>query len=318
MDTSTHVITGVGLVGLSFIDPTMANHPELFTSMLFCTIVGSNAPDVDFLYKYKGNDTYVKMHRGMSHSLIAQVFLALSIACIATLANGGLFFTTFFFWTLLAVIIHVLFDICNIYGTQAFRPITHKWFALNILPIFDPFIMIVHIVGIALWLVGFHSGTVFLVIYLAILLYILLRFKVYQNVLKQITRESEPGATYTLIPTFRLNHWGVIASYNQQYKLGKFEKNRFVWSKVLMKASEKNEIIRASRKHSFVHYLMLHSTHLHANIINHKDGYEVHWFDLRYQSKMDEPFIAIIKLDKKLNLVDSNVKRGLIPAPEKV
>ncbi len=317
MDTSTHVITGVGLAGLSFLDPTIASHPELLTSMLFCTIVGSNAPDVDFLYKYIGNDLYVQKHRGFSHSLFAQGFLAVVIASIATLSNGGFYFTTFFIWTLLAVLIHVLFDICNIYGTQAFRPLSNRWYALNILPIFDPFIMLLYIIGIIFWILGFSPAVTFTIIFTTIVIYIGIRYVVHYMVLKQLIQQSEPTVKFTLIPTFRLNHWGVIASNNHQYKLGKYENNLVSWSKVLMKASEKNQIIGASRKNDFVQFLMLHSAYLHAKIIAQNDGYEVHWFDLRYQSKIDEPFIAIIKLDKKLNLVASDVKRGLISAPER-
>ncbi|TKC16393.1 metal-dependent hydrolase [Robertmurraya kyonggiensis] len=317
MDTSTHVITGVGLAGISFIDPTIGTHPELLSSMLFCTIVGSNAPDVDFLYKYKGNDTYLKKHRGISHSLYFQVILAFLIASIATIGNGGSYFPTFFLWTLIAVSLHVLFDICNIYGTQAFRPFTNRWVALNLLPILDPFIMAAHLIGIGFWFGGYHSGMIFSFVYIGILMYVAWRYRVHQNVLRRLIRDGEKGVTYTLLPTFRSDCWGVIASCNQHFKLGKYDKNGVVWSKVLMKASDKNEIIQASRKHSFIKYLQTHSAYMHASIINKEDGYEVHWFDLRYQWKIDEPFIAIIKLDKKLNFVQSDVKRGLLAIPER-
>lgn len=57
-------MTGVGLAGLSFLDPTMANHPELLSSMLFCTIVGSNAPDINIIEgKYPQQaDTFIYLN----------------------------------------------------------------------------------------------------------------------------------------------------------------------------------------------------------------------------------------------------------------
>lgn len=316
MDTSTHVITGVGLAGLSHLDPTVANHPELLSSILFCTVIGSNAPDLDFLYKYKGNEIYVQKHRGMSHSLYSQIMLSAAIASLACTWNNGMFFLTFFMWSFLAVLLHVLFDICNIYGTQAFRPWNSKWIALSVLPIFDPFIMIVHLLGIGLWLLGIPSGHLFLSLYILIILYIFYRYYIYIKVLRRVASVVKEGVDILLIPTLRLNNWGIIASDIDHYKLGRFENKRITWTKVLDKVCEKNEVIRASRDHWFVDYLLDHSSYLHAKIVIQPNGYEVHWYDLRYQSKIDEPFIAIVTLDSKLNLVNSKVKRGLIAAPE--
>lgn len=317
MDTSTHIMTGVGLTGLSFLDPTIANHRELLAPMLFCTIVGSNAPDVDFLFKYKGNETYVKKHRGISHSLYSQGLLSFLVAAVATLGTGGSYFLTFLLWSFIAVFVHVLFDSCNIYGTQAFRPFSKRWIALNILPIFDPFIMLLFVVGLILWITGLHSGMIFSIVYSLVIVYIVSRYFIHQRVLKHLYRQGEVGVTYTLLPTFRINSWVVIANQNQQYKLGKYENNQVVWSKVLKKEREENKIIQASSSHSFINYLMHHSPFMHARMIQNEEGYEVHWFDLRYQWKIDEPFIAIIKLDKKLNFIHSDVKRGLLTAPEK-
>lgn len=312
MDTATHVMSGVGLAGLSFLDPTMANHPELLSSMLFCTIVGSNAPDIDIIHKYKGNDIYVQKHRGVSHSIPAQGILISSIAGVATMVHGGLYFSTFLFWTFLAVLLHVLFDICNIYGTQALRPWNHKWIALNILPIFDPFIMFLHILGTALWMIGFPPGIIFSYVYLLIVIYILFRYVKLQSIKRQLLSQHDTEVSYTLIPMLRMNHWRIIASFNHEYKLGKYENSRIIWSKVLMKADEKNKIIRASKEHTFVHFLKKQTDCLHAKVIENKDGYEVHWYDLRYQSKIDDPYVAIIKLDQKLNFIQSEVKRGFI------
>ncbi|MBB6444106.1 metal-dependent hydrolase [Bacillus benzoevorans] len=104
--------------------------------------------------------------------------------------NGGLYFSTFLFWTFLAILLHVLFDICNIYGTQALRPWNQKWIALNILPIFDPFIMSLLVLGTVLWILGFSPGMVFSFVYILILLYILLRYVIQQKIKRQLLSES--------------------------------------------------------------------------------------------------------------------------------
>ncbi|RFB09664.1 metal-dependent hydrolase [Bacillus sp. HNG] len=316
MDTATHVMTGVGLAGLSFLDPTMANHPELLSSMLFCTIVGSNAPDIDIIHKWKGNDIYVQKHRGFSHSIPAQAMLIFCIAGSATMVNGGLYFSTFLLWTCLAVLLHVISDIFNIYGTQALRPLRNTWIALNILPIFDPFIMSLHLLGTFLWLSGLSSGIVFSYMYILIFIYVLLRYVIQRKIKRKLLSKRDSGVTYTLIPMFRVDHWGIIASLDDRYKLGKYENGCIIWSKDIMKADEKSNIIRASKKNTFVHFIKKQSDCIHAKIIEKMDGYEVHWYDLRYQSRIDEPYVAIIKLDQKLNFVNSEIKRGFIRPTE--
>jgi inner membrane protein len=318
MDTTTHVTIGIGLAGLSFFDPTVAGNPELTMGILACTIIGSNAPDIDCLYKLKGNETYVQHHRGLSHSLPVIMLLATIIATIMTLFYSGSYFFTFFTWSLVAVVLHVIVDICNIYGTQALRPFTKKWLALNVLPIFDPTIMILHIVGFIAWAIGFPQALTFAFIYLLISCYVLLRIVKARNIVNALKHNSKNGETYTLIPTFSLNSWTVIASGEENYRLGKYEKETINWLKTIEKTSDENQIIKAAKQNHFIHHLLQYSPYLHAKIVKIKEGYEVHWFDLRYQSRIDEPFVAIIYLDQQLNLIKSYVKRGLISVPEKI
>lgn len=319
MDTTTHITTGICLAGLSFIDPTVSNHPEILAGMMICTIVGSNAPDIDFLYKYKGNEEYVKEHRGMTHSIPALFILSISIAFLVSLLYGGSYLFTFFLWTSVSVMIHVLLDVCNIYGTQALRPFSTKWLALNILPIFDPVIMALQVVGIFLWMSGFQASLTFVSIFGLMIAYIVFRLFVAKKVIHEVKKiDRNENELYTLIPSFSLFSWTVIASCEEHYRLGKYRKGKVIWFKVLSKTGEDHQIINAAKRHRFVHHLLQYSPFIHTKIVKIDDGYEVHWFDLRYQSRIDEPFIAIIRLDKKLNLVKSSVKRGLISIPEKI
>lgn len=317
MDTTTHVTTGISLAGLSLLDPTVTNHPELLVGIFVCTIIGSNAPDIDFLFKYQGKEKYVQEHRGITHSIYAVIVLSFCIAALVSLFYGGLFFKTFLLWTFVSVVLHVIVDVFNIYGTQALRPFTNKWLALNVLPIFDPVIMGLQVIGIIVWLNGFHSGYTFSVIFSIIIGYIFLRFYIAYIILNDLKKHGKEES-FTLIPTFSINRWTVISSCKEQYRLGKYRNGNVTWSKTLTKTSDKNQIIKAAKKNSFILHMLQLSPYLHAKIVSKNDGYEVHWFDLRYQSRIDEPFVAIIQLDQKLNLVKSYVKRGLISIPERI
>ncbi|KHF29410.1 hypothetical protein LR68_01771 [Anoxybacillus sp. BCO1] len=53
MDTGTHVLMGFALGGLATFDPAIANDPTLAHAVLIGTLVGSQAPDIDTVFKLK-------------------------------------------------------------------------------------------------------------------------------------------------------------------------------------------------------------------------------------------------------------------------
>ena len=174
MDTVSHVIFGFGLGALAQIDPVISSDSTLSTAVLIGTVVGSNAPDVDFMYRLKGKSCYFRNHRGLSHSLPAVPILSLLLSTFILILFPGTSFSHLFFWTLLAVTFHVLFDIFNVNGTQALRPFSLKWISLDFLPLVDPYIIMIHIQGFGL-LPFYPPGSVFSIIYLGIAFYLLIR-----------------------------------------------------------------------------------------------------------------------------------------------
>src|SRR5699024_11361618 len=72
--------------------------------------------------------------------------------------------------------LHVFVDIFNAYGTQAGRPFTNKWIALGFINTFDPYIFILHIVGIIAWILGANPGYTWLIIYTFIAMYYIKRY----------------------------------------------------------------------------------------------------------------------------------------------
>ena len=71
MDTGTHIAMGIALGGLAAIDPVVAQNPAFHQMVMIGTIVGSNAPDFDTVLKLKNNASYLRHHRGITHSIPA-------------------------------------------------------------------------------------------------------------------------------------------------------------------------------------------------------------------------------------------------------
>src|SRR5690625_813340 len=122
MDTGTHVVMGVALGGLATIDPVVSNDPTLLNAVLVGTIVGSQAPDFDTILKLKNNAVYIRHHRGITHSIPAVIFWGILIASIIYMFVPQVDFLHLWAWTFVAVILHVLGDVFNAYGSQVLRP----------------------------------------------------------------------------------------------------------------------------------------------------------------------------------------------------
>src|SRR4051794_33404183 len=85
MDSGTHLVIGFGLAGLAYIDPAVAADPVLSTAVLIGTVIGSQAPDADTLLRFRSNASYIKNHRGLSHSLPALVIWTVLITLALTM-----------------------------------------------------------------------------------------------------------------------------------------------------------------------------------------------------------------------------------------
>ena len=220
MDTGTHIAMGFGLAGLAYLDPSVASQPELANAILLGTLIGSQAPDMDTILKFRGNATYIRNHRGRTHSFPAILLWGGLISSIVYAFMPGISFFHLLLWTLLAVVVHVSVDIFNAYGTQVTRPINKKWISLNAVNIFDPFIMGIHILGFVLWKAGFNPGHVFAGIYAVMIVYMIQRVLAYRNMIKYAKETVGMEGRYTLLPTILWTRWGLIIETENRHFVG--------------------------------------------------------------------------------------------------
>nr|WP_307189894.1 metal-dependent hydrolase [Geomicrobium sp. JCM 19037] len=82
MDSATHVVMGVGLCGLATLDPVVAQDQVTFGAAVVGIMLGSQAPDLDTVLKMKNNATYIKNHRGATHSLPAVLLWSVLISVV--------------------------------------------------------------------------------------------------------------------------------------------------------------------------------------------------------------------------------------------
>ncbi len=223
MDTGTHITMGIALGGFATLDPAVQQDPMLFTAVMVGTIIGSHAPDFDTVLKLRNNAVYIRHHRGITHSIPAVMFWGIAISSIIYLFVPEVSFLHLWLWTFLAVILHVLVDIPNAYGTQAYRPFTKKWIAHGFISTFDPYIFSLHVIGIIAWILGATPGTTWLIIYSIIVLYYIKRYIDKQEIVKIIHEHFDNVEKIATSPTTKQNIWRVAFIADQYFYVGRVE-----------------------------------------------------------------------------------------------
>lgn len=307
MDTGTHVVMGIGLGGLAMLDPVVANDSLTAEAVLIGTLAGSLAPDFDTIFKIKNNATYIRHHRGLSHSTFAVLLWSILISGMILLFMSAANGLHLWLWTLFAVFIHVFVDIFNAYGTQLLRPFSDKWVRLGIINIFDPIIFGAHVVGILLWVFNINPGYTFLTIYVFLMFYYFWRANARHKVVER-TKRRIPEAEYVNVsPSFRWTQWHVAVRTPSRYYVLEIKKDDVViFNKFPLRPVPDNKLMSVVKQDKNVHAFLSFSPIYRWETKEYDNYKEIRFVDLRYRAKDGHyPFVAIVHLDENLSILSS-------------
>ncbi|MYL57714.1 metal-dependent hydrolase [Virgibacillus halodenitrificans] len=306
MDTGTHIVMGVALGGIATLDPAVQSDPALFNAVLVGTIVGSHAPDFDTVLKLKNNATYIRHHRGVTHSLPAVIMWGILISSIIHLFVPQVEFFNLWLWTALAVILHVFVDIFNAYGTQAYRPFTNKWVAHGFINTFDPYIFILHIAGICVWALGANPGYTWLIIYSVIFLYYIKRYLDKREIVKKVKSYFPGTEKIATSPTIKQNYWRVAITTKSKFYVGAVENGHIeIVDEFIKKPLPETEIMNKALTDKNISAFLSFSPVYRWEINDYDDFTEVRFIDLRYRSKGYYPFVAVVQISDNMNIISS-------------
>lgn len=310
MDTASHFVVGVGLAGLSQLDPVALSDPSLHTAVILATIVGSQAPDFDTVTRLHNNETYIRQHRGISHSIPAVIIWTLLISTLLYkflhLSNG---YWHLLGWTFFAVSLHVGMDLFNTYGTQALRPFSKIWVSWNIIHIFDPFIFITHVIAGVLWISNWvKPSIIFPVLYVLIAGYYVTRVLYHHSLLRYLKKKLliSKHDQLMIIPTVKYRIWHVMLKLqDESYRVGSWKNRELKWVETV--TSDFHPLIDKSHSHPSVAALLNFTNYTVSHVIEHQWGTEVRWCDVRYRYRKQYPFVAIVFYDHNEQAVASYV-----------
>jgi inner membrane protein len=130
MDNLTHSLVAVALSrsGLCRLTP----HATLLL------LISSNLPDIDILSLVRGQLTYLEIHRGYTHALIAVPILAMISALLtAVIGEQRILLGPACFVAGVGLVSHLLLDWTSSFGIRALLPFSSKWFYLDLNGFYD-------------------------------------------------------------------------------------------------------------------------------------------------------------------------------------
>jgi len=108
--------------------------------------IAANLPDVDILTAMSGTGTYLQYHRGITHAIVGIPVLALGLTVFMYLFSGNFWKT--YLLALIAMATHPALDFANTYGLRPFLPWDGGWYYGDLLPIIDPYLDAILLIGI--------------------------------------------------------------------------------------------------------------------------------------------------------------------------
>jgi membrane-bound metal-dependent hydrolase YbcI (DUF457 family) len=153
MDTVTHGLTG-WLVARALPDKWKGEHPAIATAVV---ALGSVLPDADHAASLLGSEMYLRVHRGLSHSLLGITVSSLVLALLFARFGKWKDPKRLFLLALVGQVSHVVLDLLNAYGTQVLQPFSDARLSLDLLFVVDLVFTGLVVAGIA-WSRGGRAG----------------------------------------------------------------------------------------------------------------------------------------------------------------
>ncbi len=132
MDPITHGIVGLAVAAVAG-EPVAITNPYAIGCLL-----GAVVPDSDIVMQFKGHYSYLKNHRGASHSIPFAFLYGGVISIVLSLLFPQVSLLRLFLFTLVGSLSHLILDITNSYGAKVFWPFSNKKITTDLLLVYDP------------------------------------------------------------------------------------------------------------------------------------------------------------------------------------
>lgn len=121
---------------------------SIMSPITMATVAGSLIPDGDIVLRAWGGSSYLKHHRGISHSLVGIGIEAVFVGLALKMFYPSAALRSLIFWSFIGALTHILSDILNSYGAKIFWPFSKRKKSLSLLTLTDPVVFILSVLSI--------------------------------------------------------------------------------------------------------------------------------------------------------------------------
>jgi inner membrane protein len=210
MDPLTHVAAGV-------VCSQLVTSPSRWWAALAGALFAV-LPDIDYFYIFWDRLSFIRYHRGFTHSLVALPLFALAGALLGKALGGPRWFRPLLIIGLIVLASHLLLDLATSYGTQILSPWSRRRFSLDWVFIIDPYVTLLLAAG-AISALTFHRwGPRLGAWFLAAAMVYMLVCAIYHHQALALARQvlqatTSPEQTVAALPQpFSCRRWQLIAA----------------------------------------------------------------------------------------------------------
>jgi membrane-bound metal-dependent hydrolase YbcI (DUF457 family) len=309
-------------------------------------LIASNAPDSDIVKAVTdGGAAYLAAHRGPTHGPIGILSLGIATAAIVRLLVPQARLGRLTAASCLAVGLHVLMDWPTSYGTRLLSPFSSSWFALDLLPIIDLYLLGALAIGlVAAQLVPARAATIATIVLLAMGFNYTLRAAMHQIAIARgrtadaglaacdgglfarwpgvPERKSGGEPCIAALPSFTSPFtWRVIRRTQGRYEFADFDVFRGWISTPSGVPDDRDEWVERASHGPLTRILLGFSRFPAARVVrDDSGGATVYWNDLRFagglpgltsrRPEIRSAFSAAVRLDASGRIIDESLSGG--------
>ncbi len=300
MDPITHGIVGLAVAAVAG-EPVAITNPYAIGCLL-----GAIVPDGDIVMQVKGHYSYLKNHRGISHSLPFAFIFGGVITLFLSMIFPGVSIIKLFLYSLAGCLSHLILDITNSYGAQIFWPFLNKKYTADLLLVYDP---VLFLLSLTIIIPSFrdivHPSISITLFFTYVLLRSIAKYYIKKTIKKGMVNEGEITFIRVLPSLVGLLKWHFIIKYKDKRVVGEIN----LFSKRLriidILDNLDTKLYNAIKDTEIARFFDEFTPISHIDCIKSAVGYEYYFTDLRYYAAKDYLHHATATLDENFALVSS-------------
>lgn len=300
MDPITHGIVGLAIAAFTGETAALTN-PYAIGSLL-----GAVIPDGDIIMQIKGHYSYLKSHRGASHSVPFSFLYAGAITLLLSLLYPGVSLLKLFMYAFFGCISHIILDITNSYGAKVLWPFIRKRLTIDLLLVYDPLLIIFSLAIIVPTFRALMHPVVTIVLFASYLLFrSRMKMRVKKIIKENLDNEGEIVSIRILPSMIGLLKWHFVLKLRNKKIVGEVNILPRDFKIIDIMENLDNRLYNAVKNTKVAKFFGEFTPIFHINCKKLAYGYEFSFTDLRYYMAKDFLHHATAVLDENFSLVSS-------------